>query len=321
MEPERFVSRLASARIGATFNFYRDGAGAQTRRRRLRAYLRRPGRRDRCCSWVRHPGYRGARISGLPFTSERQLTGSGPAEATATVVQRVLAELELDALCWNVVPTHPGTETSNRRPTRLEILASRPFLEELAENRRLIAVGRLAARVTEPHTSGIHPMAGRPNFGPGCYSFAPADALVRLFREMKTYNAKPGEIDATGTWWTPTGRRSAGSRPASRTAARQGQARVHAARGHRGLRGRRQRREDPGHRQQARPEALLPALGYPGGIRSRTLREQLSAGRKRSCAKRSRACFRRTGSPGSRSRSSRSTQAPSIHTGRRRHSR
>jgi uracil-DNA glycosylase family 4 len=95
------------------------------------------------------PGYRGARVSGLPFTSERQLSGQGPGEATATVVQRVLAELELDVLCWNVVPTHPGTEASNRRPTREEIVASRPFLEELAENRRLIAVGRLAASVTE----------------------------------------------------------------------------------------------------------------------------------------------------------------------------
>jgi uracil-DNA glycosylase len=116
MQPERFVSRLASARIGAT--------GVP-------------------------PGYRGARVSGLPFTSERQLTGGGPAEATATIVQRVLAELELDALCWNVVPTHPGTETSNRRPTRPEILAARPFLDELAENRRVIAIGRLAARVTD----------------------------------------------------------------------------------------------------------------------------------------------------------------------------
>ena len=28
-------------------------------------------------------GYRGARVSGVPFTSERQLTGTGPAEATA----------------------------------------------------------------------------------------------------------------------------------------------------------------------------------------------------------------------------------------------
>jgi uracil-DNA glycosylase family 4 len=148
MNTERFVSRLASARIGATFNFYREGAGARVRRRRLAVYLE-----DRANATLmlvgEAPGYRGARVSGLPFTSERQLSGQGPGEATATVVQRVLAELELDVLCWNVVPTHPGTEASNRRPTREEIVASRPFLEELAENRRLIAVGRLAASVTE----------------------------------------------------------------------------------------------------------------------------------------------------------------------------
>ena len=103
MQMERFVSRLASARIGATFNFYRDGAGARLRRQRLRDYLE--SRIDAPLLLVGEaPGYRGARVSGLPFTSERQLTGRGPTEATATIVQRVLAELELDALCWNVVP-------------------------------------------------------------------------------------------------------------------------------------------------------------------------------------------------------------------------
>jgi hypothetical protein len=64
-------------------------------------------------------------------------------------VHRVLAELGLEeqVLLWNVVPTHPGTETSNRRPTRTEIDAGLPFLDELAQGRRAVAVGRVAHAV------------------------------------------------------------------------------------------------------------------------------------------------------------------------------
>jgi len=141
------VDRLAAARIGATYNFYREGEGAELRRVRLLRYLdERAGAPFLLVGEA--AGFRGARVSGIPFTSERQLTGTGPAESTATIVQRTLAELELDVLCWNVVPTHPGTEASNRRPTALEIEASLPFLDELVRGRCVLAVGRLAERVT-----------------------------------------------------------------------------------------------------------------------------------------------------------------------------
>jgi uracil-DNA glycosylase family 4 len=112
-------------------------------------------------------GYRGARISGVPFTSERQLTGVGPAEASATIVHRVLDELgvEDDVLLWNVVPTHPGTRGSNRRPTRLEVRAARPFLDELVCGRRVVAIGRLAASVLDA------PYVRHPSHG-GARSFA-----------------------------------------------------------------------------------------------------------------------------------------------------
>jgi uracil-DNA glycosylase len=139
------IDRLVAARIGRTTNFYRDGRGAALRRDRLAAYL---DAREHA-EWLlvgEAPGYRGARVSGIPFTSERQLSGTGPAEATATIVQRVLAELGIAdrVLLWNVVPTHPGTACSNRVPTSREVAEGRTFADELAAGRRVLAVGRVA---------------------------------------------------------------------------------------------------------------------------------------------------------------------------------
>jgi uracil-DNA glycosylase family 4 len=168
-ERRDLVERLARVRIGATHNQY---ARSPLRRDRLRAYL--DARASAGIVLVGEAaGYRGARISGIAFTSERQLTGNGPAEASATIVHRVLAELgvEDDVLLWNVVPTHPGTASSNRRPTSAEVLASRPFLEELTRGRRVVAVGRLAASVlAAPYVR--HPSRG------GATAFA--EGLARM---------------------------------------------------------------------------------------------------------------------------------------------
>lgn len=137
------VEELAAATIGAAFNQYRD---SELRRARLAAYLERRAVAPLLLVGEA-AGYRGARVSGLPFTSERQLTGTGPAEATATIVHRTLADLGLEAetLLWNVVPTHPGTATANRPPTRAEVEAGVVFAHRLARGRRVVAVGRVAA--------------------------------------------------------------------------------------------------------------------------------------------------------------------------------
>jgi uracil-DNA glycosylase len=154
---DALVAELARARIGATFNQY---AGSPRLRQRLAAYL--DSRRDAPILLVGEAaGCRGARVSGIPFTSERQLTGEGPAEASATIVHRVLDELDLEeqVLLWNVVPTHPGTPSSNRRPRRGEVEAGARFLEPLARGRRVIAVGRLAQEATGA-TYVRHPSRG-----------------------------------------------------------------------------------------------------------------------------------------------------------------
>ena len=140
-----FMDRLARAAIGETHNFYRQGERAPLLRERLERYL--DERRDAPILLVGEaPGYRGTRISGIPFTSERQLTGAGPAEATATIVHRTLAELGLagEVMLWNVVPTHPGDERSNRPPTRAEGEAGVVFARALARGRLVVPVGRVA---------------------------------------------------------------------------------------------------------------------------------------------------------------------------------
>jgi uracil-DNA glycosylase family 4 len=163
-----FMDRIVAARIGGTTNFYREGRGAAQRRERLAAYLEsRAG-----AEWLlvgEAPGYRGARVSGVPFTSERQLSGAGPAEASATIVHRVLDELGISerVLLWNVVPTHPGTPTSNRAPTADEIRVGRVFADELARGRHVICVGRVAQAALG-----------------GAYVRHPARGGARLFADM-----------------------------------------------------------------------------------------------------------------------------------------
>ncbi len=179
MEPLELVGRLARARIGETFNQY---TGSPLLQERLRGYL--AARVDAEIVLVGEAaGYRGARISGIPFTSERQLSGSGPAEASATIVHRVLAELgvEEEVLLWNVVPTHPGTAASNRSPTRAEVDAAAPFLREITAGRKPIAVGRLAAAALDGAPYVRHPSHG------GARSFE--EGLERHFATIRRRRA------------------------------------------------------------------------------------------------------------------------------------
>jgi uracil-DNA glycosylase len=140
-----FAAALGGTPIGTTFNQY---SSSRLLRQRLVEYLERRSGAELLLVGEA-AGYRGARVSGLPFTSERQLTGTGPAEASATIVHRVLDELGLEdhVLLWNVVPTHPhrpGDPASNRRPNAGEIEASHPFLDRLAAGRLVVPVGRVA---------------------------------------------------------------------------------------------------------------------------------------------------------------------------------
>ena len=131
------------------------------------------------------PGYRGCRVSGVPFTSEFILVhGEGSLledsnalanrrpdlfgfsqgyrptrdesgfekEATATMVWQIVAQLPIYPLFWNAFPLHPHSpyiEDSNRRPTKCERDVGKPFILKLCEIyniKKLAAIGRSAER-------------------------------------------------------------------------------------------------------------------------------------------------------------------------------
>ena len=197
-----------------------------------------------------------------------------------------------------------GSSASPTSPPRCWLRRSRCWAAWRSNPRRGgLAIG--AASSCRPRRPGSCGRRESPGFGLISLHCAPRRTPVRRFSLHEDLQRQAGRDHAR---LVRRRRRGEDPRPARdadrRHAARQGQAAVHAARRHRRLRRRRQRREDRGDRQQARPEAVLPPLrlsGRPAG-RARCASSS-SGGRRRSCARRSRACSRATGSRARRSRS------------------
>jgi hypothetical protein len=171
-----FVDRLASVQTGpGCTNFFDHSVpGNALRRRNLELYLQEMlDRRPDVLLLGEAPGFRGMRITGIPFTNRSILEGPanefglfGPgkgyvlpadsegiaAEPTATVMWQVLAELEFLPLLWSAYPLHthaPGRPFSNRTPTLTETAVGVPFWQDLRALfgvRTVVAVGRVAER-------------------------------------------------------------------------------------------------------------------------------------------------------------------------------
>ncbi len=151
----------------------RSGA-AKLRRKNLRIYLERVGV-PRLVLLGEAIGYRGGRFSGIPFTSERQIVGSGgerlpwtegagfratsrhPSlwlEPSGTIVWGALSALPAvprGVLLWNAFPWHPqgaAGALSNRTPERAMLRENLHILETLLSllpaRSRIAAVGRTA---------------------------------------------------------------------------------------------------------------------------------------------------------------------------------
>lgn len=164
-----FVERLAAVELGpACTNFFDHTVPENVlRRRNLELYLQEMlDRRPNVLLVGEAPGFRGMRLTGVPFTNRTILTGPAnsfglfgpgkgyvlppdaagvPAEPTATVLWQVLAELDFLPLLWSAFPWHPhrpGLPQTNRTPRPSETKLGTPFWQELSE---LFGIGTLVA--------------------------------------------------------------------------------------------------------------------------------------------------------------------------------
>jgi len=197
-----FIRGLAETEVpSSAFNEYAksgDLAPANAvRRRNLDLYLRQLDELQ-CDTMLvgEAPSYRGCRLTGVPFVSERIMlegvsigsradrtilgaaagyrlcgeTDRPSTEASATMVWGTIRAIEPLPLLWNAFPFHPfqaGNRNSNRMPAAGELAIGSRFVEwllELFAIRRVIAVGNRAEasllRLGVEHTKVRHPSQG-----------------------------------------------------------------------------------------------------------------------------------------------------------------
>ncbi len=194
--PVTFAPAVANPYRDECPDLDRPGA-ARVRRRNLEAYLETVGP-PRVLLLGEAMGYRGARFSGIAFTSERQLAGPDPVrlawsrgrcaatsllprlwtEPSGTIVWRALGGVPNGVLLWNAFPWHPhrpgprgrgqpDPRLANRTPEPALVRDHFSLLQAVldwAQPETVGAVGRIAAtalgELGAPHVPLRHPARG-----------------------------------------------------------------------------------------------------------------------------------------------------------------
>jgi uracil-DNA glycosylase len=157
-EINKFIEQLTTVKSNSNFfnQYSYDVSVNSIRRNNLFLYLQQMvNLKPRMLFVGEAPGYRGCRLTGVPFTSEyillnglEQLSLFGESrgyrktdefeklwkEATASIFWESVVKTLHIPLLWNAFPYHPfqrGNEQSNRQPTKIEISTGQEFLKEL----------------------------------------------------------------------------------------------------------------------------------------------------------------------------------------------
>jgi uracil-DNA glycosylase len=194
---KNFVEELALTKVTPNvYNQYSyDAEDNGIRRKNLLIYLEHMYKQKPQVILVGEaPGYRGCRLTGVPFTSEHLLMNNMKGlnifgreagyrlevekdkllkEATATIIWETLLKYDIKSLAWNAFPFHPhkaGDGESNRAPLKSELLiGERPLLQmlEIFKIKKVVAVGRKAEETLDklniPCSKVRHPAQGGKN--------------------------------------------------------------------------------------------------------------------------------------------------------------
>jgi uracil-DNA glycosylase len=174
---DAFIELLAAATVASdAYNQYALGdQNNDIRRHNLRLYLQQMIERQPSTLFVAEaPGYRGNRLTGLPFVSRKILLEGIPeldlfgtvrgyrapddpgfekilGEQSATIVWNTLREYAITPLIWSAFPFHPHQPEkplTNRAPRRDEVAAGKIFLQKVIEMfdfKPIVAIGNVAA--------------------------------------------------------------------------------------------------------------------------------------------------------------------------------
>ncbi|MEM7802045.1 MAG: uracil-DNA glycosylase [Chloroflexota bacterium] len=192
MTPDHFVNALARQPVPANvynpYAFQHQLAG-EICRQNLVCYLdSMVNQKPKTLLVGEALGYRGGRLTGIPFTSERLLEKNSAthifdfsacrllhpdhptAEATATIMWNGFNQLKVPLLLWNAFPYHPHKPedpTSNRPPKAGELKIGFEYLSKMLvmfDLKQVIAVGRKADHMLSRHEIG-HVAVRHPSHG------------------------------------------------------------------------------------------------------------------------------------------------------------
>ena len=191
-----FVETLALQKVGKqTFNQYSEDnfPGFFTTKLNLLLYLTQMNqRKPKTMLLGEAPGYKGCKLTGVPFTSERIISRSNrfdlfgysediwnlleernvklQTESTATIVWEILEKYNFCPLLWNSYPFYTfdkKNDKPNRQPSEKELKEGQKFTIELIKIfkiKNIIALGKSAQRTLDlsgiPYFPVKHPAYG-----------------------------------------------------------------------------------------------------------------------------------------------------------------